>query len=210
VNRIDLLWPLGRWSLGALASGAARLQVHGKERIPPTGGLVVALNHLSWIDIPLFAYANPRNTYFVAKVEVHRVPGLGAFIRAFGTFSVRRGESDRDAVRRMREVVREGNVLGVFVEGTRQRSGVPGDVQPGAAMVALQEDVPVICGAIDGSQRWKVGNFAPTTIVWGEPRRFEGLPKGGKGYREASEQIRLEIRRLWEEARELNESRRRR
>jgi 1-acyl-sn-glycerol-3-phosphate acyltransferase len=208
VNAVDALWPFGRWTLGSLAAGAARLQTHGKENIPAAGGLVVALNHFSWIDIPLFAFANPRNTYFVAKVEAHRIPGLGQFIRAFGSFAVRRGESDRDAVRRMREVVREGGVLGVFVEGTRQRSGVPGEVQPGAAMVALQEDVPVVCGAIHGSQRWRVGNFAPATIVWGKPRRFEGLPKGAKGYRQASDEIGLEIHRLWEEARRLNDERR--
>ncbi len=203
----DALWPLGRWTLGSLAAGAARLKVHGKENIPREGGFVVAINHLSWIDVPLFAYANPRNTYYVAKVEAHRIPGLGQFIRAFGSFAIRRGESDREAVRRMREVVREGGVLGVFVEGTRQKSGVPGEVQPGAAMVALQENVPVVCGAISGSLEWKVGNFHPTTIVWGKPMRFEGLPKGAKGYRQASEEIAAEIRRLWEEARALNERR---
>jgi 1-acyl-sn-glycerol-3-phosphate acyltransferase len=207
VSNVDALWPYGRWTLGALAALAARLQVHGKEHIPKTGGFVVALNHMSWIDIPLFAYANPRNTYFVAKAEAHRIPGLGQFIRAFGSFAVRRGESDREAVRRMREIVREGGVLGVFVEGTRQKTGVPGEVQPGAAMVALQEDVPVVCGAIAGSLEWKLGNFAPTTVVWGEPRRFENMPKGAKGYRQASEEIGVEIRRLWEEARRLNSSR---
>jgi 1-acyl-sn-glycerol-3-phosphate acyltransferase len=131
------------------------------------------------------------------------VPGLGEFIRAFGALSVRRGESDRDAVRRMREVVREGRVLGLFVEGTRQRSGVPGDVQPGAAMVAIQEGVPLVCGAIHGTQRYRVGNFAPATVAWGEPMRFDGLPRGAKGYRAASREIREEIRRLWAWARDI-------
>jgi 1-acyl-sn-glycerol-3-phosphate acyltransferase len=98
----------------------------------------------------------------------------------------------------MREVVREGHVLGVFVEGTRQRSGVPGDAQPGAAMVALQEDVPVVCGAIYGSQQWKLGNFAPASVAWSEPLRFTGLPRGAKGYRQASAEIQHEIRRLWD------------
>jgi 1-acyl-sn-glycerol-3-phosphate acyltransferase len=126
------------------------------------------------------------------------VPGLGQLIRGFGTIAVRRGESDRDAVRQMRQVVRDGEALGVFVEGTRQKSGVPGHVQPGAAMVALQEDAPVVCAAIHGSQSWKPGNFAPVSIVWGEPMRFEGLPPGGKGYREASLEIERELRRLWE------------
>jgi hypothetical protein len=65
-------------------------------------------------------------------------------------------------------------------------------------MVALNESVPVICGVIHGSQTWKLGNFHPISIVWGEPMRFDGLPGGSKGYREASTQIEAEIRRLWE------------
>ena len=97
----------------------------------------------------------------------------------------------------MREVVRDGKVLGIFAEGTRQLTGVPGTVQPGAAMAALQEDVPVVCAAIHGSQTWKLGSFAPVSIAWGEPMRFDGLPRGGKGYREASVEIERELHRLW-------------
>jgi len=134
----------------------------------------------------------------MAKVEAHRVPGLGQLIRAFGTFPVRRGESDREAVRTMRQIVKDGHALGLFVEGTRQRSGVPGEVQPGAAMVALQEGVPIVPVAVYGSHTWRPGNFHPVSIAWGMPMTFDGLPKGGRGYREASELVRVEIRRLWE------------
>jgi hypothetical protein len=73
-------------------------------------------------------------------------------------------------------------------------------------MVALQEDVPVVCAAIHGSQRWRVGNFAPVSVAWGEPMRFEGLPRGGKGYREASERIEDELHRLWAWLRDLHET----
>jgi 1-acyl-sn-glycerol-3-phosphate acyltransferase len=204
VNRVDVAWPFGRWTFGALAALSARLHVYGKERIPRHGGVVLALNHFAWIDVPLFGFACPRTTYFVAKSEAHEIPGLGQFIRLFGSFGVRRGESDREAVRRMREIVRQGNALGVFVEGTRQRAGVLGEVQPGAAMVAIQENVPVVCGAIHGTQDWKLGNFAPASVAWSEPLRFEGLPRGAKGYREASQEIQTEIRRLWEWLRDLH------
>jgi 1-acyl-sn-glycerol-3-phosphate acyltransferase len=206
VNSHDVTWLFGRPVLGGSAALATRLRSYGNDRIPSSGGIVFAFNHFSWIDIPCFGWVCKRNLYFLAKVEAHRVPGLGELIRSFGTISVRRGESDREAVRHMREVVRDGDALGVFVEGTRQRSGVPGHVQPGAAMVALQEDVPVICGAIHGSQRWKVGNFAPVSIAWGEPMRFDGLPRGGKGYREASQQIEDEIYRLWSWLRDVHEA----
>jgi 1-acyl-sn-glycerol-3-phosphate acyltransferase len=202
----DVVWGFGRPLLGAPTAVAARLRSYGTERIPRSGGLVVALNHFHWIDIPCVGWVCKRNLYFLAKVEAHRVPGLGELIRGFGALSVRRGESDREAVRRMRAVVREGDVLGVFVEGTRQRGGVPGHVQPGAAMAALQEDVPVVCAAIHGSQHWRLGNFAPVSIAWGEPMRFDGLPRGGKGYREASQLIETELHRLWAWLRDLHEA----
>ena len=162
------------------------------------GGVVLAMNHFHWIDPPCFGAASPRTVYFMAKAEAHRVPGLGQLIRSFGTFSVRRGESDREAVRLMREVVQEGKALGLFVEGTRQLGGEPGEVKPGAAMAALQEGVPVVPAAIHGSQTWRLGNFHPVSIAWGEPVHFDGLPRGAKGYREASAEVQRRIRTLWE------------
>jgi 1-acyl-sn-glycerol-3-phosphate acyltransferase len=206
VNSHDVAWLVGRPILGGSTALGTRLRSYGSERIPLSGGLVVAVNHFHWIDISCVGWVCKRNLYYLAKVEAHRVPGLGQLIRTFGTISVRRGESDRDAVRRMREVVHDGNALGVFVEGTRQKSGVPGHVQPGAAMVAMQEDVPVICAAIHGSQDWRPVNFAPVSIAWGEPMRFDGLPRGGKGYREASKQIEEELNRLWRWLRDLHEA----
>lgn len=194
----DRVWAVGRPTIGTLVKVAARLKVYGRERVPLDGGLVIACNHYSWLDPAALGAACPRTIYYMAKVEAHRIPGLGAFIRAFGCFPVRRGESDRDAVRTMRQVVRDGLALGLFAEGTRQLSGVPGAVQPGAAMVALQEDVPIIPVAVHGSQTWKPGNFHPVSIAWGQPIRFSGLPRGGKGYKEASAVLQVEIRKLWE------------
>ena len=202
----DVVWAVARPTLGAIVRVLAPLRVYGSERVPRSGGVVLALNHFSWLDPPAFGAASPRTIYYMAKVEAHRVPGLGQMIRGFGAFSVRRGESDRDAVRMMRYVVSSGNALGMFVEGTRQRSGVPGKVQPGAAMVALQEEVPVVPAAIHGTQVWRVGNFKPVSIVWGEPLDLAGLPKSGKGYREASAEIERELHRLWRFLVEMHEA----
>lgn len=194
----DVAWAVGRRTIQPLTKLVAPFRNYGVERLPREGGCVIAVNHFSWIDPPLVGAASPRTISFVAKIEAHRVPGLGQLIRAFGTISVRRGESDREAVRQMLEAARAGEVVGLFVEGTRQRAGVPGKVQPGAAMVALQADVPVVPLAINGTQHWRLGNWKPVSVAWGRPIRFEGLPRGGKGYREASEQIEEEIHRLWE------------
>jgi 1-acyl-sn-glycerol-3-phosphate acyltransferase len=194
----EAVWFVGRLTLSPTTYAVSRLRSYGGERVPRWGGVVLALNHFSWLDPAAFGATCPRTIYYMAKAEAHRVPGLGQLIRAFGTFSVRRGESDREAVRMAREVVRDGRALGLFVEGTRQRSGVPGRAQPGASMVAIQEGVPVVPAAIHGSQTWRPGNFHPVTVAWGEPMRFDGLARNAKAYREASTEIEREIRRLWE------------
>jgi 1-acyl-sn-glycerol-3-phosphate acyltransferase len=204
LNRIELAWVVGRLTLVPTFFVTGRLNVYGKERIPDVGGVVLAINHFAWVDTAAFGAACPRTIRYVAKIEAHRVPGLGELIRAFGTISVRRGESDREAVRQMREIVRNGEVLGVFAEGTRQRAGVPGEVQPGAAMVAINEGVPVVPGAVHGSQTWRFGNFHPVSVAWGEPMRFDGLARNGRSYREASVEIQRQIHGLWRFLTELH------
>ena len=204
MNGVDAVWRVGRLTLGPLTRVFGRLRVYGRENVPPTGGVVLALNHFHWLDPAAFGSACPRTIYYMAKIEAHRVPGLGQVIRSFGTFSVRRGESDREAVRMMRKIVADGHALGLFVEGTRQQSGVPGEVQPGAGMVAVQENVPVVPAAIHGTEDWHPGNFHPVSVAWGQPMTFEGLPRNGKGYREASAEIQAEIRRLWEWLRDVH------
>ena len=204
MNSTDLVWAVGRLTIGTLVRTFAPLRFYGAERVPRTGGVVLAFNHFHWLDHAAYGAASPRTIYYMAKIEAHRVPGLGQLIRSFGTFSVRRGESDREAVRMMRKIVSDGHALGLFVEGTRQLSGEPCEVQPGAGMVALQENVPVVPAAIHGTEDWRPGNFHPVSVAWGQPMTFEGLPKNGKGYRQASAEIQMEIRRLWEWLREVH------
>jgi 1-acyl-sn-glycerol-3-phosphate acyltransferase len=197
MKRVDVVWAVGRVTMGTAVRVLAPLRNYGADRVPRDGGVVLALNHFSWLDPPAFGVACPRTIYYMAKSEIHRVPGVGPFIRSFGAFAVRRGESDREAVRLAREVVRDGNALGLFVEGTRQRSGVPGEAKPGAAMVALHEHVSIVPAAIHGSQNWKLGTFRPVSIAWGKPVRFDGLTPGGNAYREVSTEIERRIHALW-------------
>jgi len=194
----ELIWPVGRLTIGSATRAMAPLRAYGGENVPASGGLVLALNHFSWIDPCAFGAASPRTIYYMAKVELHGVPGMGQLIRSFGAYSVRRGESDREAIRLSRELVAEGRAVGLFVEGTRQRSGVPGEPKPGASMIALQEGAPVVPAAIHGSQFWQPGNFHPVSVAWGQPLDFSGLPVNGRGYREASAEVGRAIWTLWD------------
>jgi 1-acyl-sn-glycerol-3-phosphate acyltransferase len=206
----DLTWALGRVYMGWPTRLATRPRAYGLDRVPRAGGLVYAINHMHWIDIPIMGALSPRNVHFVAKAEAAHFPALGRFLRWHGTIAVRRGEGDRDAVRLMRRAAREGGVVGLFVEGTRLKTGRPGPAQPGAAMIALQEHVPVVPVAIYGTQFWKVGNLAPCSLAFGEPLLFDGLPRGGRGYREATAEIERRINVLFDWLADLHRRGRRR
>lgn len=200
-----IYWTVGKGGIAALTHLFAPLKAYGRDRVPRHGGAVLAMNHFHLVDAPLAGTACPRRIVFVAKDEAHVVPGLGELIRSHGTLAIKRGESDRDAIRRAREAVRNNHLLGMYIEGTRQRNGVPGDPKPGAAMIAMNEGVPIVPAAIHGSQRWKLGNFAPCSVAFGEPMRFDELPRNSKGYREASAEVMAEINRLFDFLVEMHE-----
>ena len=197
MNTAQFAWLVGRPTIGALVRIFAPLRIYGSERIPRHGPLVFCFNHFSWLDPWVVGLAGPRTIYYVAKQEAHEHWAIGPFIRFFGTSSIRRGESDREAIRIMRDVVRRGDALGMFPEGTRQERE-PGPVRTGAALIAVSEEVPIICGAIHGTQDWRFGNFHPVSVAIGEPFDVSHHPKNAKGYRAASDEIQREIRRLWE------------
>jgi 1-acyl-sn-glycerol-3-phosphate acyltransferase len=197
MNRTQAAWLVGRPAFGALVRLFTPLRVYGRDRVPANGPVVFCFNHFSWLDPWALGSVTPRTVYYVAKQEAHDNPVIGPFIRFFGTSPIRRGESDREAIRAMREVVRRGDALGMFPEGTRQERE-PGQVLSGAAMIAVQEDVPVVCAAIEGSQRWRLGNFEPVSIAFGEPIDLSAHPRNSQGYRAASQEIQAEIRRLWD------------
>jgi 1-acyl-sn-glycerol-3-phosphate acyltransferase len=195
----DLAWRTSRFYIAPATYALTRARAYGRDRMPAEGGCVLAINHLAWIDIPVVGSQSPRDINFVTKAEMSRVPGFGRYLEWHGIISIRRGESDRDAVRAMVDYARAGRAIGVFVEGTRQKVAKrPGHVQPGAAMVALQADVPVVPIAVYGTQFWKPFNFAPCTIAIGEPFRFEGLVRGGKGYKEGSLEIERRLNVLFD------------
>jgi 1-acyl-sn-glycerol-3-phosphate acyltransferase len=77
VKSEDVVWRFARPTIGLATALASRLRSYGTERIPQSGGLVIALNHFHWVDIPCVGYVCKRNLYFLAKIEAHRAPGLG-------------------------------------------------------------------------------------------------------------------------------------
>jgi 1-acyl-sn-glycerol-3-phosphate acyltransferase len=194
-------WLVGRAIMTKVLGVICPTVGYGCERVPPSGGGVVAANHFGTVDPPLVGIFSPRTIYYMGKEELLAVPIAGEVLRWLGTFGVRRGEGDRDSIRVARWVVREGHLLGMFMEGTRQQFGYPGPVHPGPAMIAIQEEVPVIPVGVD-TFRWSLKNRRRCALVWGQPISLAALPRTGKGYKEGAAVLEGEITRLWRMAAE--------
>lgn len=191
-----VFWSLAWRFISPVVLKAAPAAAYGVERVPPSGGGVVAANHLSGLDHPLIGSFCPRPIRFLAKAELAELPLAGDFVSWTGAIFLRRGESDREALRRARALAREGWLVGAHLEGTRQRFGHPGEMKAGGLMIAIQEGVPVIPCGVD-TFRWSPTNRRRCAVVWGEPISLDGLPRGKRGYEEGLELVGGEIVRLW-------------
>ncbi len=134
-----------------------RIRVYGAEHLPTTGGFVLAPNHLSVIDPWPLAYPFfPRQVRFMAKADLFRFPLKGA-LRTLGAFPVRRGRGDVNALETAADLVREGEIVLVFPEGTRlgktDWTKLRDPFHRGAALVALQAEAPLVPMAIMGTDR---------------------------------------------------------
>lgn len=165
-----------------------RLHVEGIEHIPAEGPVIIAINHVAWIDTVFAALRCPRPFQYMAKIELFSVPVVGFLIRQAGAFPVHRGESDREALRTAEQVLAQGKLLVIFPEGHRTRGGplLPG--HPGTALIAMRTGAPIVAVGISGTQRvfkgLRYGPFAPhVTIRYSAP--FYVTAPGGKRTRES-------------------------
>ena len=151
--------------------GLYRLRVQGLEHLPE-GGFVLAANHTSNFDpwalgVPLLPR---RQLRFMAKSELFN-PVLAPFLRAGGAFKVRRGEGDIEAMRTAAELVKEGEIVVMFPEGTRRKKGLRkrhvARAHTGAARIALGAGAPLVPAAIAGTDR--LSRLGPLRVAYGQP-----------------------------------------
>ena len=139
-----------------------RWRVEGVENIPQTGGVLLVANHASYLDPPLLGSAASRPVHFMAKAELFKFPVLSWALPRVKAFPVRRGAADRTAIRTAIELLRQGEVVGIFPEGTRTPTGELLPPQRGAGLIALRAGVPVVPVALVGTFRpFQVSKEAP-------------------------------------------------
>ena len=140
----------GRFVPAAIIRAWWDLEVHGAELVPETGPVVMAANHVGWLDGPLLAICAPRAVHALTKQEMFQ-GALGRFLRATGQIELDRFHVDVSAIRVAIKSLEEGLAVGVFPEGTRG-AGDMASPRAGAAYLALVTGAPVVPVAFLGTR----------------------------------------------------------
>ncbi|MCM8900845.1 1-acyl-sn-glycerol-3-phosphate acyltransferase [Caldicoprobacter algeriensis] len=146
-----------------------RLRVEGIENFPMEGKTIVYSNHISLLDPILIGCVLPRQVFFMAKVELFKIPLLRTIIRHLGAFPVKRGSADLSAIKHSLQVLNEGKVFGIFPEGTRSKTGFLQSFSHGIASIAHKSRAKILPIAIVGQYRL----FRPITVKIGKPLNFD-------------------------------------
>ncbi|MCM3315959.1 1-acyl-sn-glycerol-3-phosphate acyltransferase [Rummeliibacillus stabekisii] len=146
-----------------------RMEVIGKENFPEEGGILLCSNHIDNLDPPMVGICSPRPVNFMAKEELFKVPILKSILPKVHAFPVKRGLSDRQALRVAIDTLKDGQVVGLFPEGTRNKSGKLGKGFSGAGFFALRGNANVVPCAIIGPYK----PFRKVKVVFGKPIDME-------------------------------------
>jgi 1-acyl-sn-glycerol-3-phosphate acyltransferase len=162
-----------------------RMRIEGLEHITATGSMVIACNHISNLDPIFLGVAADRQLHFMAKSTLWDFAPLGRLVSWLGSFPVRRGEADREAIRSAISYLDAGAAVGIFPEGTRQLGGRLADPLPGFALLALRKEVTTIPAVLIGTNRigrGRLPRLARVTVRFGPALDVDapGLPKGGR------------------------------
>jgi 1-acyl-sn-glycerol-3-phosphate acyltransferase len=168
-----MLYSFLRVSFWIITHLICRYRVSGRENVSATGPLLIVANHLSWYDPLLLGVILPRRVWFFTKVEIFRWPIVGAACRGTGQIPVHRGTSDRAALEKGLQYLREGKAVMVFPEGTVARQEQMIAAHTGAAMLALRSGATVLPIAHTGTRRvlrsLRKGWFPRVNIQIGAP-----------------------------------------
>jgi 1-acyl-sn-glycerol-3-phosphate acyltransferase len=180
-----------------------RVRAIGVENVPEQGPLVLAPNHFSQMDHFFAGVYLRRKIRFMAKSQMFGPPVLTYIYKHGGVFPVRRGHHDEEAIETARILVDQGEMLLVYAEGGRSRSGELGQPKPGIGRIALETGAPIVPVCIYGSERvrsWKRLRFPRVTVQFGEPVSFPVEESPGRERQlEVATEIFGHVREMYEE-----------
>lgn len=176
-----------------------RVKVYGAENVPEQGAVLVAANHVGMLDMFMIGYRLPRLVHWMAKEELFKYKLPARFIRYFGAYPINRKVRDTSAARTTFELLEQGEMVGIFPQGTRARKGQPiPKAKAGVVKYAVETDTPVLPVAIWG----KTHLFGKMYVRFGEPFRYPQPPEGEhydkKQYMEMAQKLLDDIYKMGE------------
>ncbi|MBS4176550.1 lysophospholipid acyltransferase family protein [Lederbergia citrea] len=169
-----------------------RIETIGLEHFPKEGGVLLCANHIDNLDPPVVGFTAPRPVYFMAKAELFKNPLMRKLMINIQAFPVKRGMSDREALRTGLKYLKDGEVVGLFPEGTRSKSGEIGKGLAGAGFFALRSNAHIVPCAIIGPYK----PFRKLKVVFGPPIDFTEMRNNKVSAEVATEAIMSEIKKL--------------
>jgi 1-acyl-sn-glycerol-3-phosphate acyltransferase len=168
-------YPLVRAIVTPICLLLYRTRAIGVENVPQSGPLILAPNHFSQMDHFFTGVYLRRQVRFMAKSQLFGPPVLTYIYKHGGVFPIRRGHQDDEAFKTAFTILDKGEMLLIYIEGGRSRSGELGTPKRGVGQLALESGAPVVPVAIHGSagvRRWKRFRFPKVTVQFGEPISF--------------------------------------
>jgi 1-acyl-sn-glycerol-3-phosphate acyltransferase len=190
-GRPDWVYTLVRVLLTPYLAIVHRARAIDTQNVPQAGKVIVAPNHFSFLDHFFVAVFLRRRVNFMAKSQLFKRPMQFIFTHG-GVFPVRRGFRDEEAFETAHAVLARNDLVVMYPEGGRSRTGELGDPKPGLGRLALESGAMVVPTAIVGTQKarnWKRFNFPQVTVLYGEPVRFEQIDNPTREQQQAASQL---------------------
>ncbi len=174
-KRMGWLYAVGQFLLRLFYVPVYRIRVIGRENVPKEGPVLLCSNHVTMKDPVILGIAQRRQVFYMAKEELFQNGFIGGVLRGLGAFPVRRGTGGTDALEDAYALLEENAVVGVFIEGTRSKTGELQRPKTGAALLHYRTKAPVVPVCITGSEGGRPLPFRRTEIRFGKPIPAEEL-----------------------------------
>ena len=204
-GRPDLMYEVVKLLLTPYLLILHRARAIDVQNVPEAGQAIVAPNHFSFLDHFFGAVYMRRKVHFMAKSQLFKRPLQFVYTHG-GVFPVRRGYRDEEAFKTAHTILGRGDIVLMYPEGGRSRSGELGEPKRGLGRLALESGAPVVPTAIVGTQNarnWKRLNFPKVTVLYGEPVRFEKIENPTTEQQQAAAELVFEhVKALYDGLRE--------
>lgn len=184
-----------------------KLRIRGRENLPAKGGFIMASNHVSYMDPPIVGSAAKKRVHFITSDHLYSGKLLALWYKSVGCLKIKREGTNRSVIRKIIDYLKDGEVIGIFPEGTRSEDGSMKEALAGIGFLALKSRTPVVPCFIKGSEKAlprgaKSFTSAKVFIYIGKPIetkefRYEGDKK--EAYRLFSKKVMKAIAQLGKE-----------